>query len=103
MDYGWLPLGSQLGISKKTTAYTATTTDHTLLGDTTGGAFSITLPASPVDGQVYVFKKIDSSSNTLTVDGNGNNIDGSATLGISARWTSYMIQYSSSEDAWFIL
>ena len=72
--------GLSAGIATKTTTYTATATDHTLLGDATGGAFTITLPvAAPVlpltaatsqhNGRIYAVKKIDSTGNAVTIAG----------------------------------
>lgn len=59
-------------ISTKTASHVVTATDHTLLFDCTVGALTATLPAAATNsGRMLTFKKIDSSVNTLTVDGNG--------------------------------
>lgn len=39
-------------------------------------AVTITLPANPDDGRVLRIRKVTANANTLTVDGNGNLIDG---------------------------
>lgn len=96
--------------------YTASAGDH-LLTDTTGGSFTVTMPASPPDGSIVDIA--DGANNwnglALTIDGNGNNIrvsDGSlipsfnattgggkilfvwrATLG---NWETYVSQYRPS-------
>lgn len=57
--------------------YTATSQDK-IVGDTTGGAFSITLPASPTVGNFVWIKTTVAASNNLTIARNGSNIDGSA-------------------------
>src|SRR4030043_858415 len=65
-----------------TTVLTATTEEQRLIeADATGGAFSITLPvASTMIGQIIDIVKIDSSSNNITIDGNGvETIDGELT------------------------
>jgi hypothetical protein len=61
--------------------------------DATSAAFAATLPpAATVPGRVYVFKKIDSSGNAVTVTGNGaETIDGSNTVALSTQWAKVMI------------
>ncbi len=68
----------------KTGAYTLTGTDGIILADTSGGAFTLTLPtASGIDGRTYTIK-LATDGNTLTVDGNGvETIDGSADTTLS--------------------
>ena len=60
----------------KTTTYTAVTGDH-LLADTSGGAFTITLPATPTAGDYIEFNdaKETWATNNLTIARNGSNID----------------------------
>ncbi len=90
-------------ITTKTAAYTATLTDDTILCDATGAAFAITLPAAASStGKVYNIKKIDSSGNAITVDGDGAEvIDNSITKILSAQYDSIQIQ--SDGTAWWIL
>jgi hypothetical protein len=77
----------------KTGAYTATSSDHVILCDASGGSFTITLPAaSGVSGIIYHIKKTDSSGNAVTVDGNASEtIDGATTRIISTQYDSMMI------------
>lgn len=89
-----------------TTITTATTLDgthYTVRSDATGGAFTVTLPAAAgVTGRVYVVKKIDSSGNTVTVDGNGaETIDGSTTFPLAAQFDIVTIQ--SNGVGWDII
>jgi hypothetical protein len=59
----------------KTANYTATNRDH-ILADTTGGAFTITLPASPAIGHnVVLYDNNSWGTNNLTVARNGNTIE----------------------------
>jgi hypothetical protein len=60
----------------KTSAYTAVDGDR-LLADTTAGAFTITLPASPAVGQYVEINDAEETwpTNNLTVARNGSNID----------------------------
>jgi hypothetical protein len=71
-------------IVKKTANYTLTARDATVLVDTSAGAVTLTLPASPMDGQIHVIKKVTSNANALTVSGNGNLIDGQTSIGTGA-------------------
>ncbi|MCW1926340.1 SGNH/GDSL hydrolase family protein [Luteolibacter arcticus] len=97
--------GQSLGIVTKTTTYTPLIDDHTMLGNASGGAFSFVLPpanATGMPGRIYVFKKIDSSLNAVTIDGAGSEtIDGSLTIRLNSRWERAQIQ--SNGTAWFRL
>lgn len=79
--------GIVLPITTKTTTYTVTLNDYSVIGDATSGAFTITLPtAVGITGRIYMFKKSDASANAVTIACNGSEtINGSATLAISAQ------------------
>jgi hypothetical protein len=68
-------------ITNKTADYTVTISDSIIIGDATTGAFTITLPtAVGIAGRQYTIKKIDGSSNTITIDAYDNEtIDGELT------------------------
>jgi len=86
-------------ISTKTTTYSVLATDYTILGDATTASFTITLPtASTVTGQVFNFKKIDASANTVTIAGT---IDGVTNKIISTQYNGFSVQ--SNGTAYFIL
>jgi hypothetical protein len=91
-------------LTTKTANYTATESDHTILCNTTGGGFTITLPAaSGCSGRIYVIKKTISNSgaNNVTIDGNASEtIDNSATISLQCR-SSVTIQSDGSN--WWIL
>jgi hypothetical protein len=88
-------------ISTKTGAYTLVNTDATILCDATAAGFTVTLPATPVTGQMYNIKKIDSTANVVTISGNGQNIDGAASVPLAAQWQSWTLQYDGT--AWYAL
>lgn len=89
-------------IATKTTAYTATPSDRVLLCDATAGSFTITLPAvTGNDGVNFLFKKIDASANTCTIDGNGlETIDGGATAVLNLQYEA--IQVVANSAGWHI-
>jgi hypothetical protein len=78
---------------------TTITADYTIsdqgviLGDATGGNITVTmLAAQLIKGVQYMIKKIDSSVNTVTIDGNGSEtIDGATTLVLSTQYDSAII------------
>lgn len=91
-------------ISTITSNFTITIGNYyTLLADATSGGITATLPtASSASGRIYVLKKIDSSVNTVTIDGNGSElIDGATTQVIAVQWASLTIQ--SNGTAWYII
>lgn len=94
-------------IVAKTTAYIATTSDHTILCDASAGAFTVTLPSaisaySAGSGLVLYIKKIDSSANVITVDADAAElIDGTATQTLSFQNEAIAVQ--SDGSAWWII
>ena len=80
------------GISTKfhttSTNYSISATDSFIAGNATSGAITITLPnAAGIIGREYTIKKIDASSNTVTIDPYGTQtIDGKGMLILGARW-----------------
>ena len=82
--------GSNPSVVSKTTTYTITTSDSTVLCDATSAAFTVTLPtAVSVSGKTYVVKKIDSSANAITIaTTSSQTIDtiSTQTLGIQNAW-----------------
>lgn len=87
----------------KTGAYTATSSDHVILCDASGGAFTVTLPAaSGVTGIIYHIKKMDSSGSAVTIDGNGaETIDGATTIDLTLQYESVTIV--SDGTSWHII
>jgi hypothetical protein len=63
--------------STQTSNYTMTQNNEIVWADTTNNNITISLPALPQDGWVESVTKI-SANNTLTISGNGNNINGSS-------------------------
>ena len=69
-----------------TAAYTAKVSDDVILGDASGGNFSITLPpAANIRGRRYWIKSV--STGTVTIDGNASEtIDGATTVALSTQY-----------------
>jgi len=83
-------------IINSVTTLTATTEERRLIeADVSGGAFSITLPeASTWTGQIINIVKIDSSSNKVTIDGNGvQTIDGDLTQELKKPYILMELRY----------
>lgn len=85
------------------TDYTATTSDHTLLGDASNGSFTFTLPSpSSVEGRIYNIKKIDSTGNAVNINvEDGSNIDGDTTQSITTQYNSIPVQAFGGK--WWVL
>lgn len=82
---------------------TLTPEDYAVLCDCTSNAITINLPAvSGNTGLIYIIKKIDSSVNAVTIDGNSSEtIDGSTTAVINTQYESVTIMCNGS--AWYIV
>ncbi len=93
--------GFAANLTSQTGAYTATTSDHTILCGSGNETFTVTLPAaSGVSGIIYNIKNI--GTGTITVDGNSSEtIDGATTQVISTQYDSITIQCDGSN--WHII
>jgi len=83
--------------------YAVATGDYTILCDCSGGAIEVDFPAAADNtGRILTIKKIDSSVNAVTVDGNAaETIDGATTLVFSNQWDAYKLQCDGT--AWYII
>lgn len=97
------PIGGVRDMRTETANYTAVLTDDVILVDASGGAVTITLPAAADrTGKQYDIKKIDSSGNAVTIDGDGSEtIDDSLTNIIGAQYNSVTIVSDGTE--WWII
>ena len=88
--------------SIKTATFTAVS-GNGYFCNTSGGAFNITLPASPSAGDIVGLKDYASTFNTynLTIDRNGSNLDAAAiNKVISANYTSMTLVYVDGTEGW---
>ena len=86
----------EINTTAKTANYTVVATDDNILCDTSGGAFTVTLPATPEDGRVYTII-LETAGNTLTIDGNGKNIVGNATLLLNQPHDAPVLIYNGTQ------
>ena len=110
-DYAWSLLGGGnsggglLPTAIKTSSYTAAK-NELVRCNTTAGAFSISMPASPSDGDIVGVVDIYNTftANKLTILPNGGTIEGDATslvLDISGTYVSFV--YNSATTNWRLL
>src|SRR6056300_1727304 len=104
--------GSQTGFGRTgtvdwdTTAKTASFTAVSGNGyfvNTTSGAITLTLPATPSAGDIVAFKDYAGtfSANNLTIGRNGSNLDGSASdKAINTNHTSMSLVYVDGTQGW---
>ncbi len=105
----WLDTSSSSGaagiiaVVTKTGDYTATASDTVILVDASSAAVTITLlTAVGNKGRVFYVKKIDSSANVVTIDGDGSEtIDDATTQILTSQYDAVMIVSDGVE--WFIL
>lgn len=81
-----------------TTPYTVLASDEIVSIGTIAVPFTINLPASPTTGDTYTIKDANGSAGlfNITVSGNGNNIDGSASILISTNYTEANFVYNGT-------
>ena len=91
--------------STKTGSYTITQDDFCILADATSSGFTVTLPTAGGTGitkKIVAIKKIDSSANKVTIDGNAaETIDGKTTIDLETENEILLLQ--SDGTNWRIL
>jgi hypothetical protein len=104
---------SYAAVSASTIIRTATNTagavvtgadaDGTILCNATGGAITAALPVAASSANLRVtLKKIDSSANAVTLDGNAaETIDGATTFALSSQWDAVTVHCDGA--AWYIV
>ena len=85
----------------KTANYTLIASDDTVIGDTTAGSFTLTLPSAVLfNGRAFAIKK-SVAANTLTLAASGSDtIDGSASVSVVGT-SGYMVVAAS--DGWHVI
>jgi hypothetical protein len=83
--------------------YTATIFDSTILCDATSASLTVTLPAaSGLAGRLFNIKKIDSTTNTVTIAPSGaDTVDGDTSAIIELQWVNVVVHSDGAN--WYIL
>jgi hypothetical protein len=68
-------------------------------------ALTLILPAAPNDGEVFKIKDVsgNASTNNITINGNGHNIDGSSTITINTDRGGVELCFDTTLNAWFVM
>ncbi len=91
--------GRRKNVTSITTTYPVVTTDEVIAVTTNAAGFTITMPSSPVSGDLYIIKDSvgNAGTNNLIIAGNGKNIDGAANYTINTNYASITIVYNGIE------
>jgi hypothetical protein len=89
-----------------TSAYTAAVNDL-IPADASSAAFTINLPTAPADKARVVVKKIDSTTNVVTLTLGGSDVfnksGGGTTLTLSLQNQAVVLQYKASGAIWYVV
>lgn len=85
-------------------SYTAQLSDRHFYADPSINAVAIVLPASPVTGTVCFIGDSTgfADTNHITINGNGNTINGQATLVLKSSWQSVVLSYDGPGTCWSV-
>lgn len=94
---------NSVAIATKTTNYTVGSSDTVIFANATSGNVTITLPAaSGLPGYKFYVKRIDGSTNTVTVQRSSTDtIDGMTSFTVDQQYTALSVV--SNGSAWYIL
>lgn len=71
--------------------------------DTSAGNITAYLPANPVDGELHHITKNDVSANSVRVDGNGININGTTHQDLGSHYDFIKVVYMGGSGEWRVL
>ena len=86
----------------KITTYTAAANEWVPC-DTTGGAFTVTLPAAPANGTVVAVELIAGSGSVTVAAGAGDTLNNAVTTVVGTQRRTILYTYRSSDKQWFAL
>lgn len=87
------PIATAITTTVKTTAYTATTSDSTILADASGGTFQITLPtAVGCAGRQYTIKRTGATNNVTVGGTSAQTLDGAITKTLGSQNATLTVQ-----------
>jgi hypothetical protein len=89
-------------VTAKTSSYSVSLTDGTILVNASGGPVTVTLISAVATPNSYTVKKTDSSANAVTVAARaGETIDGAASASITDQWAT--ISVIPSGGNWYVV
>jgi hypothetical protein len=98
--------GYQSGFRRATVSVSANydvgENDFSIAGTGGAGGITLTLDANPKDGQVHNIWKADAGAGSVTISGNGKNINGAATQVLAAQYAFTKITFLGGENKWLI-
>lgn len=82
-----------------------TAPERTFLVSTAGGAVTINLPATPINGEIVNIKRTTTDATTLTIGRNGKSIEGAAAdfTDENAGLSAYALQYDTTSLSWWLI
>jgi hypothetical protein len=91
--------GAPTGVQSVSTSTTVTNSNpENVIAVNTGSTVTVTLPASPITGEVFIVKDATggAATNNITISGNGANIDGASAQTIGIDYGSAKVVFSGS-------
>ena len=90
-------------VNNAASPYAVLSTDYIIAADSTAGAITITLPASPSVGTIYQIKDRTGQAaiHNITINGNGHNIDAAATFVINDAYGAITLIFGGT--TWMIM
>jgi hypothetical protein len=93
-------------VSVQTTSYSATA-NQLIPVDATSAGLTVTLPTASADKSRILIKKIDSSTNAVTIAAGGSDVfnqtGGSTSVSLSLQNQSITVQYNASNGIWYVV
>lgn len=92
----------EFGGLRVTAAVTLTAKSQRFLQlDATAGGFTLTLPSNPYSDMSFYLSEDGGSGNTITVDGNGYQVNGASTLTMNAAYRQRWLRFNGTR--WVII
>ncbi len=95
-------ISSNAVVTVTAAAYPATTSERTILCDTTSNDIEIELPSGTNDGQTWFIKKMVAANTLTVIAAGGETIDGSTTITITRALETMKVTFGVDEDNYSI-
>lgn len=101
----WFGAGFQRTTSLNLSAdRTLTSNDQRLVRlNPSSAGFTVYLPEGPAPGEEFTFKEVAGSTNPVVINGNGKDIEGSATLTLNVARRCRTLRFSEVSGDWEIV